>query len=522
VNAVKLVRGQIAASSANKWVLACTDPAEFLAALFATWQAGRTPVVPANFQKESIATARAMADGLIDRVYFTHSEEPVKKGDPLDLHTNKVILFTSGSSGAPKRVEKTLFQLDSEVLSLEAQWGEKLKNYPVVSSVPHYHIYGLLFRLLWPVFASRTFVSEDLTAPDRLFSRIRQVGPVVLISSPAHLTRIPSLVDLQDIAPHIACIFSSGSPLPPEAAAQFGKSMNMLPIEVYGSTETGGIGWRQGESLWTPFSSVITRLSVDGTLEVRSPYTEGQDWVRTEDRARIEEDGQFLISGRADQIAKIEGKRVSLDEVAARLNEHPWVETSKIVLLEKIRTTLGAVVVLSKEGRKQQSQLDKIKIVASLKEHLSQWLEPVVMPRAWRFVSHMPMSDRGKTTISGLLSLFADDAIEPVVMAHCKTETTLNVSLFVPSTLSLFKGHFPEFPVLPGIMQIHWAAQLGMRAFNIKGAFSGISKLKFHRVIVPNTELNLQIVAKNSVLEFIYTTTEGVHSSGRIEFNKNR
>jgi 3-hydroxymyristoyl/3-hydroxydecanoyl-(acyl carrier protein) dehydratase len=130
----------------------------------------------------------------------------------------------------------------------------------------------------------------------------------------------------------------------------------------------------------------------------------------------------------------------------------------------------------------------------------------------------MPTTDRGKTATSGLISLFAGDPDGPVIISMSKADNVLDLLLFVPSTLSHFKGHFPEFPVLPGVLQLHWAALYGMREFNIKGHFSGIKKLKFHRVILPNTELTLQVVAHSNKLEFSYKTDQGIHSSGQLEF----
>lgn len=519
IGGIEILHKDIVSSSADRWILACPDPVEFLSAIFAVWHAGKIPVIPSNYQKESISSARNKSDGLIEKVDLIPSKRPSVKFKVLDLHASKLVLYTSGSSGKPKIVEKTLYQLDSEVLSLEMQWGAILNTCPVVATVPHYHIYGLLFRLLWPVLAGRVFIADDLTMPDILLSQIRKAGPVALISSPAHLTRIPALADIRDLRSYIACIFSSGAPLPREIAALYAEKMGLSPIEVYGSTETGGIGWRQGGLLWTPFPTVDIRLSEAGTLEAKSPHTDNQDWFRTEDLASIDADGRFSISGRADRIVKIEGKRVSLDEMMERLNSHPWVDSSGVVFLEKARNTLGAVVVLSIDGNEQRDRQDKSQIVKQLKEHLTQWYEPVVIPRLWRTVSQMPTTDRGKTTISSLLSLFADDPEDgPVIISLSKADNVLDLLLYVPSTLPHFKGHFPEFPVLPGVLQIHWAARYGMREFEIKGHFTRVNKLKFHRVILPNTELTLQVVAHNNKLDFSYKSDQGIYSSGQLEF----
>ena len=50
----------------------------------------------------------------------------------------------------------------------------------------------------------------------------------------------------------------------------------------------------------------------DDTLCVRSPHLDGEEWWETSDRAKALPDGRFLLQGRADRIAKIAEKRVSL------------------------------------------------------------------------------------------------------------------------------------------------------------------------------------------------------------------
>ncbi|HRE16020.1 MAG TPA: hypothetical protein PLW86_03000, partial [Rhodocyclaceae bacterium] len=56
-------------------------------------------------------------------------------------------LFTSGSSGEPKRISKRLIQLEAECRVLESFWGGHIGQAAVLATVPHHHIYGLLFRV---------------------------------------------------------------------------------------------------------------------------------------------------------------------------------------------------------------------------------------------------------------------------------------------------------------------------------------------------------------------------------------
>lgn len=86
----------------------------------------------------------------------------------------------------------------------------------------------------------------------------------------------------------------------------------------------------------------------------------------------------------------------------------------------------------------------------------------------------------------------------------------------------VFRGHFPEQPVLPGVAQIHWAARTAQRHLSCRGRFSGLEALKFLRLIVPPADIELELdwAADTGLLGFRYTSARGrkVCSSGRLRF----
>jgi acyl-coenzyme A synthetase/AMP-(fatty) acid ligase len=104
------------------------------------------------------------------------SSECVGSSASIDVHA-PLTLYTSGSSGAPKPIHKTLAQFNAEVHTLEAQWGALVGDATVLGSVPHHHIYGLLFRVFWPLAAGRAFDRALSMEPQHLQARIAQCGP---------------------------------------------------------------------------------------------------------------------------------------------------------------------------------------------------------------------------------------------------------------------------------------------------------------------------------------------------------
>ena len=105
------------------------------------------------------------------------------------LDRKKIFLkiYTSGSTGDRKGVPKTLVNLEEEIAAQEATFGGRLEGCSILSTVSHQHIYGLLFRLLWPLCAGRSFVSETPLLWEEMLSLSQCLSTFCLVSSPAHL-----------------------------------------------------------------------------------------------------------------------------------------------------------------------------------------------------------------------------------------------------------------------------------------------------------------------------------------------
>ncbi len=325
-------RTAIARSGARRVALHFSGTFEFAAALLGAWAAGATAVLPGDATEITVANLAPHADAFAGEFPATArprigppenpdrlpSDRVAGDGAEAPFPATPVVLFTSGTTGVPSAVAKTVADIGNELRSLEAAFGPALAGdsaaHParVLSTVGHQHIYGLLFRCLWPLAAGRPFADATLRYPEELAEALTAPGPAMVVASPAFLKRLPEGAAWPNPP---AAVFSSGGPLPWEAAATAAGLFGTAPLEIYGSTETGGIAWRRRnaqDTPWTPFPGVAPALAEDGTLSLSaSPHLAGPFPYHTADRADIvgrTADGGgmgFRLLGRADRIIKL-------------------------------------------------------------------------------------------------------------------------------------------------------------------------------------------------------------------------
>lgn len=492
-----------------------TSLSRFTAGLLAAAAAGKSIALPAHAQPTYLAEL-----GCLDGALF--NDETFEDGDAKDEltvqeHDPLLVLFTSGSTDKPKRVEKNFSRLEIEARALDAQWGNRATH--VIATVSHQHIYGMLFRLVWPVLSGRTADDTAATYWEDLAGRMEGA---TLASSPAHLTRLAPRIDLYRPAP--ALIFSSGQLLPaPDAHAcieAFGKPV----IEVFGSTETGGIAWREQttpNSPWTPFPTVSVSTGEERALVVRSPYLQDDAALFTGDLAEIADDGAFRLLPRGDRIAKIDGKRVSLARVEAALAGLPEINAAATLTLPERRDALAAIVTLTAEGRKRLETLGAFRFSRHLRTSLAVSLEPPERPKHWRFVDAIPADSQGKRVLSTLRGLFSamSDPLESLKLDVRKhTDTEAEVAFTLPEDLTYFNGHFPGRPILPGVAQTHLAVLIAQKLWGDWPSDSNLQKLKFKRVLLPGDAVVLKLKRDAAIgrLSFVYRFRDIDASQGEI------
>lgn len=408
MNVVAAYRKQILGSTEATWLLFEPDMFLFSALFYALLSSGKSVLLPQNAQPEHIRSVKKHAQAsigasIIQPDIISHREWP--ESAPLQLEidpSSEISFFTSGSTGEPKIIKKQFEQLLIEVDTLEATFGDNVNGTVFLSTVSHQHIYGFLFKFLWPTTKSHSFNCHVYEYPEHLLNEINRLAnsPVTLIASPAHLHRLyldNVLIPAKDL---INTVFSSGGPLDADKNLHISQQITCDIFEVFGSTETGGIAWRKRTSIDDDLWRTFPKISVEyqpGTdlLLLTSPYVTQSPYF-ADDRIKIVDKNQFVLVGRADDIVKIEEKRVSLNDVQNRLKQHDCVFDAYVLVTNKGRKQLAAVIELNDEGKRIKGSISKHQLNRMFQQYLASWFEAVVLPKRFRYPEQLPYNAQGK------------------------------------------------------------------------------------------------------------------------------
>jgi len=552
-------------------MLACADRYHGAACLLAIWDVARIAALPPNGREETIDALCAERGidvllhdgggrGGIDVRPWLEGATSGPAAPPVEpprfaASQPVACLFTSGSTGAHVPCLKAARQLLGEARLLVSLFdmGPEAR---VLATVPPHHIYGLLFGVLVPLMGGGALVRGTPQHAETIAADARRFGANVLCSVPAHLQGLGVLGP--GALPPLRRIFSSGAPLPEEVAHAVAGVAGVPVTEVFGSSETGGIAWRQqrptptgdrrldddaaGEgdgavSLWQAFPGIEVSADADGLMVVRSPFADTPEGgpagapVRGADRVRVASGGRFELLGRADGVVKIGGSRIAVGEVERRLREIPGVREAAVISVEVAglrRHELWAAVVAPGLT------------APALREALRRRLESIAVPRRFRLVEALPREENGKLMKARLRALFAAPAApegpasspapagsegaaaaspaSPAPKADGRERHEVTVTIAADSPF--FGGHFDGFPVLPGVVQLN-----NLILHNVRLRWPGLEHLrkvmalKFRNPIRPLDPLSILLERTEAHrVRFEIRSGARVMSSGSLVF----
>lgn len=416
------MRKVIAAKNADEFILHCNDYWLFLVTFVALLQCKKQVMLTANITPEFLKEMRKPgyafftdSEGVADSDFIPDllknapqaTEEEIRTAPQIVADDTRIHMFTSGSTGKPKDVIQRMTEFNEDNAFVFSKWGAEFQKRKLVATVSQHHIYGFLFTIALPFAAGVPFRRKRIEIPNE-FEKLSDER-YIIIAVPAFLKRTN---EAEEKLPLNDCfIFTSGGVLLPEVAKRTNEVFGFWPVEVYGSTETSGIAYRQSKNglEWTPFDNAEIWKNEDGCLVIKSPYIKDPAGFATADLVDIHSDGRFILKGRADSIVKIEEKRVSLAEVENRLLQSGLVRDVCVVAMNDRRQYLAAAIQFNDEGKKKFEGAKKFDINMFFHDYLMDFFENVVIPKKWRFLDALPSDLQGKHKKLEIQALFAKE-----------------------------------------------------------------------------------------------------------------
>ena len=437
-----------------------------------------------------------------------------------DVSERFLYFFTSGSTGTPKRIKKQFKMLAAEVAFHSTNQKHLITQNPVmISSVAPYHMYGLLWRFFFPLANGIASDLDIIFTPEELQHKQSVYDKVLFATTPSFLDGITRYQNQYSFKNNCIGIYSSGSLLQTKTSMDAYEMFGVSPFEIFGSTETGGVAGRQQKDgpQWTIFPPVKVNLTENSELLIESDFSCQNPYLMS-DIVEKTGDNTFLLKGRGDRMVKIAEERVSLPEMEERLCEYKHIDKSYVSALNsKDRNIVCAVITLNTEGKKYIIENGRHLFVKELKQYLLDYFPNVVLPRKIRIVNTIPVNTQGKYIKSDINAMFESNVAEPIMQNITKTDTEFVADLTFLKDSSYFNGHFPEHPILPGVIQMHFVLSFIKQYFNKDANDYHILKLKFSNLILPDSCVHFEL-KRNSENEFTFSYVNGdkKYSCGKI------
>jgi len=427
---------------------------------------------------------------------------------PILVHPGVIAtVFTSGTMGPMTPWPKTSVELLGEAQTLGTTFDVEPEA-RIVGTVPPGHIYGLLFTILLPLMRGAAFSRDTPHHAEAIAHCVRHNEATILVTVPVQLRALGG--QTEGAFPSLRRVFSSTGPLPESVAVAFAARFGLPVTEIFGSTETGGIASRLRQSggleTWQPLDGVGISKSPAGRLEVDSPFVHA-DLPRpfeTSDLVEIHGNGSFSHLGRSDGVVKIGGRRVSIPEVEECLRQHADVDDAAVVAIPapggRGHQLLAAVV-------PNTCEVDGL--VGALRKALRKNFEPSCLPKRMLVVDAIPKDENGKVPRDRLLRLFDLQPSgkpenwlvewgEPVIGRERDRER-LEISARIPEDYAWFEGHYENYPVLAGAVQLkELILPTVKRAFSELGSVLAMNRIKFTGRILPGDRVVVRVERGNN------------------------
>lgn len=408
------------------------------------------------------------------------------------IENKQYIFHTSGSSGEPKIVKKSYKCVLAEGQDL-AEFFKFSPDTVFVSTVTPDFMYGTTFTVMLPKVLGCKVDEERILYPED----IKDYEKYVFVSTPSFLEKLAKYNFTFKRKPQM--IISAGAKLA-DNVFEYLEKISHGVTEIYGSTEAGVIAYRQCARDNLKFFENVTYKN----NTIKSPYFDEAE-LTLNDEIEFLQNG-FVVKKRNDRIVKIQEKRVSLSEVENILNSTEFIEKSYCL---KLDDKLCAAAVLTAKGQKFLEKKGKLELIKILKMSGS-----AALCKKWRFLHDLPVTERGKINRERITEIFNTNITYPNIIDFSINSDFAEFKLVFPLSSNFFKGHFTDFPILPGVVQLFFAKEFIKDAFNLDFVPETVKKIKFSSVIKPDTQVALTLKRKEKSIDFMFTNGDITFSSG--------
>lgn len=277
-----------------------------------------------------------------------------------DPESTALIVYTSGTTGAPKGVRLSRRALAASLDGLADAW-EWTADDVLVHGLPLFHVHGLVLGLLGSLRVGNRFVHTVKPTPEAYAA----ARGSLYFGVPTVWSRVAGDESCARALSTARLLVSGSAPLPVPVFDELCRLTGHAPIERYGATETVITlstrvdGERRAGWVGHPLTGVRTRLLAEngspaahdgetvGQLQIQGPtlfsgyhnlpektaevLTE-DGWYRTGDVAVIDAGGMHRIVGRESvDLIKSGGYRIGAGEIETVLLGHPGIVDVAVV-----------------------------------------------------------------------------------------------------------------------------------------------------------------------------------------------
>jgi acetyl-CoA synthetase len=360
--------------------------------------------------------------------------------EPMDSEDLLYLLYTSGTTAKPKGIVHTtagylvgvatthhhIFDLEPET---DVFWCAADVGWVTGHS---YIVYGPLCNGTTSILYEGT---PDFPGKDRWWDIVERYGVTILYTAPtairAHMKWGPEHAEKHDLS-SLRLLGTVGEPINPEAWVWYREHIggDRTPVvDTWWQTETGmilitplpGVTTLKPGSATKPFPGVEAAVLNEAGEEVgpggggylvlkrpwpamlRGIHKDHDRYVDTYwsrygdlyfagDGARIDEDGDFWLLGRVDDVMNVSGHRISTIEVESALVDHRAVAEAAVCGRADSLTGQAIVAYVTLKGGQEGSQ----EMLAELRDHVGRKIGAIAKPANIVFTPELPKTRSGK------------------------------------------------------------------------------------------------------------------------------